>query len=140
MQLGVLGALVGMSLGIYMGSNENFTLAPVHAHINLLTWVSMMLYGLFYRVVPASAKGALPTAHFGLNVLGVLIMAPSLTILLLSQAASAPVLGFTAKSIVPILAGGELLTVLSMLLFALIVFRATAGANAASASAIRDAA
>ena len=42
-------ALCGMSLGIYMAANQDFTLAPAHAHLNLLGWVSMALYGLWYR-------------------------------------------------------------------------------------------
>lgn len=42
-------ALCGMSLGIFMASHQDFTLAPAHAHLNLLGWVSMALYGLWYR-------------------------------------------------------------------------------------------
>lgn len=44
-----LAALTGMSLGIYMGLNQDFTLAPAHAHLNLLGWVTMALYGLYHR-------------------------------------------------------------------------------------------
>ncbi len=32
----VLLLLSGMALGEYMGATEEFTLAPVHAHMNLL--------------------------------------------------------------------------------------------------------
>ena len=28
----------GVGLGIWMGSREDFALAPVHAHINLVGW------------------------------------------------------------------------------------------------------
>lgn len=42
-------ALCGMGLGIFMASHQDFTLAPAHAHLNLLGWVSMALYGLWYR-------------------------------------------------------------------------------------------
>ena len=55
LQLAVVLALVGMGLGIGMGISQNFQLQPVHAHINLLGWVSMTLYGLVYRVVPKAA-------------------------------------------------------------------------------------
>lgn len=44
-----LAALCGMSLGIFMAANEDFTLGPAHAHLNLLGWVSMAIYGLWYR-------------------------------------------------------------------------------------------
>lgn len=42
-------ALCGMGLGISMAVRQDFTLAPAHAHLNLLGWVSMALYGLWYR-------------------------------------------------------------------------------------------
>ena len=47
MRLGVLTLIGGMALGMWMGANQNFTLRPVHAHVNLLGFVAMMLFGLF---------------------------------------------------------------------------------------------
>jgi hypothetical protein len=44
-----LAALCGMGLGIFMAVVQDFTLMPAHAHLNLLGWVSMALYGLWYR-------------------------------------------------------------------------------------------
>lgn len=44
-----VAGLGGMSLGIFMATRHDFTLAPAHAHLNLLGWVSMALYGLWYR-------------------------------------------------------------------------------------------
>lgn len=38
-----------MCLGAYMGINQDFTLAPAHAHMNLLGWVSLFMFGLYYR-------------------------------------------------------------------------------------------
>ena len=34
--IAVVQALIGMGLGIYMGISQDFTLAPVHAHNDLL--------------------------------------------------------------------------------------------------------
>ncbi len=45
----VLAGLTGMSAGIAMGIAGDFTLAPAHAHLNLLGWVSLALMGLYYR-------------------------------------------------------------------------------------------
>lgn len=42
-------ALVGMIAGIVMGILQDFTIAPAHAHLNLLGWVTMALYGLYHR-------------------------------------------------------------------------------------------
>ncbi len=52
-------AVIGVSLGIYMGIAHDFTLTPVHAHVNLLGWVSLCLMGLYYRAhAPAVGKAA----------------------------------------------------------------------------------
>ena len=85
LRLGVLYALAGMSLGIWMGAHEDFTLKTVHAHINLLGFASMMLFGLFYRAFPTAARGWLPVAHFTLSVLGFLILMPTLTLMFLQK-------------------------------------------------------
>lgn len=114
LQIGVLFALVGMGLGVWMGKTESFTLSPVHAHINLLGWVSMLLYGLVYRAVPRAAEGALPAIHFWLSVLSLLAMIPTLALYLLGHTAMAAPLGAASIALW-----------LSMLLFAVIVFKAT---------------
>jgi len=49
MSVAALAALCGMALGISMAVRQDFSLAPAHAHLNLLGWVSMALYGLYYR-------------------------------------------------------------------------------------------
>ncbi len=114
LRLGALSALVGMTLGVWMGANQDFVLRPVHAHINLLGFASMMLFGLFYRAVPAAGRGWLPMAHFVLSVIGFLILMPSLTLMLLQRPLFLP--GMIAS---------ELMLVGSMLLFVVIVFMAT---------------
>jgi hypothetical protein len=45
-----------MALGIHMGIAQDFSLAPAHAHMNLLGWVTMMLYGLYHRGAPQDAR------------------------------------------------------------------------------------
>ena len=68
--IGSLYLLVGIILGMYMGSIEDFTLAPVHAHINLLGFTLMTVFGITYRVIPALAGNVLARAHFWLHQLG----------------------------------------------------------------------
>jgi hypothetical protein len=114
LQTGVLFALCGMALGVWMGKAGDFALSPVHAHINLLGWVSMLLYGLVYRAIPRAAEGTLPLVHFWLSVVSLLAMIPVLSMFLLGHAAYALPLGIVSVA-----------TWLSMLLFAVIVFRAT---------------
>ena len=106
--------MAGLGLGVWMGATENFALAPVHAHTNLLGWVSMLLYGLFYRVVPQATQGSLPMAHFVMSLVGLVIMLPSLAFYLMGNKAAAVPL---AVASVAVFAG--------MVIFAVIVFRAT---------------
>lgn len=55
---------VGVGLGIRMGIAHDFLLAPVHAHINLVGWASLALFGIVYRLYPAMAESRLAGLHF----------------------------------------------------------------------------
>lgn len=50
--MGVVYLLLGMSWGMHMGASEDFAMAPAHAHLNLLGWVTMAIYGHFLRAHP----------------------------------------------------------------------------------------
>ena len=80
--LGALLLLGGMILGEYMGAHENFVLAPLHAHINLLGWVTLALYGTFYTLTRDTYSPGLAWTNFVLSGLGVLIMIPLLALTL----------------------------------------------------------
>jgi hypothetical protein len=121
LRLGALSALVGMTLGVWMGANQDFVLRPVHAHINLLGFASMMLFGLFYRAFPSAGRGWLPMAHFVLSVIGFLILMPSLALMLLGKPLFMP--GMIAS---------EIMLVASIALFVIIVFKATMAKDAAA--------
>ena len=41
----ILLAIAGILLGIFMGINQDFRLAHMHAHLNLLGWVSFFIFG-----------------------------------------------------------------------------------------------
>lgn len=56
--------ICGATLGIVMGSREDFTLVPVHAHLNLAGWASLGLFGLTYRAYPQLAATKLALYHF----------------------------------------------------------------------------
>ena len=75
---GIIFVLLGMLLGIWMGMNENFTYAPVHAHLNLLGWATMFLYGLFYRGDARAESSTLAHIQFWCAVLGLIILAPGI--------------------------------------------------------------
>jgi len=120
LRLAVLFVLTGVGLGYWMGMTHQFLLSPVHAHINLLGWVSMFLYGLFYRIVPDASAGWLPRAHAALAILGLPIMMVGLTIQLLAVPS-------LMALVPPMMIAGPTMVVLGMIAFAAVVFRATGG-------------
>lgn len=65
--------LIGMVFGIVMGIRQDFTLAPAHAHLNLLGFVTMFLAALYYRVVPDAAVDRLARYHVVVSVAGAVI-------------------------------------------------------------------
>ncbi len=75
---GVVYGIGGMTLGIWMGAAHDFTLAPVHAHLNLLGFVTMCLTGVFYHLTPSAAERFLSRLHFGLATIGLWIMVPGI--------------------------------------------------------------
>ena len=104
--------LIGMGFGIFMGASQNFTLAPAHAHLNLIGWVTMALYGTFYALArEASVK--LAWTVFWLNNAAVSIMFPSLSMLLIQ--------GETSPFLAPLIVS-EFLALGAMLCFAFSVW------------------
>ena len=67
---GLLYASFGFAFGIWVGINERFDQAHLHAHINLVGWASMTLFGLIYRAYPALAESRLAAVHFILFNIG----------------------------------------------------------------------
>ena len=121
LRVGILSLICGVSLGMWMGANEQFTLRSVHAHINLIGWASMMIFGFFYRLFPDAATGWLPKGHLGLSILGFICMVSGLAGMLLGN-----------PQMIPLLLAGEIMTTLSILIFAFILFRATGGRTTVS--------
>lgn len=122
--ISVAAGLCGMSLGLGMGMTGDFRLAPAHAHLNLLGFVSMFLYGLFYRCVPQAAEGVLPRVQFWLAASGLAVMVPALVFVLLGHGGAEPVVGL----------GGTLM-ISALLTFAVVALRSQRGAVAPAAPA-----
>jgi hypothetical protein len=59
--------ICGAVLGIVMGAREDFTLVPVHAHLNLAGWASLALFGLTYRAYPELSQTKLSSYHFAVS-------------------------------------------------------------------------
>lgn len=46
------------------------SLAPAHAHNNLIGYVTMVIYGFYYALVPVAAKSRLALVHFWIALIG----------------------------------------------------------------------
>ncbi|HYQ99388.1 MAG TPA: hypothetical protein VET86_05030, partial [Casimicrobiaceae bacterium] len=78
LKLSVVYLMAGVALGIAMGVTEDFTLKPVHAHLNLLGFATTALAGLIYSVHPEAARSRLAVAHFWLHNTALPVMMGSL--------------------------------------------------------------
>lgn len=75
-----LYVLIGMALGIYMAASGDHTMTPVHAHLNLVGWASMGLFGLYYHNVPVAAQTRLANIHFWVSSIGLWLMVPGIAL------------------------------------------------------------
>jgi cbb3-type cytochrome oxidase subunit 1 len=117
--MGAIYAVLGMALGVYMASTDEHSLAPVHSHVDLIGWVSMGLFGLYYHNVPDAARSRLAQIQFWVSSVGTLLLGPGIWIAL--------------KTLVGALAAVSALTVFAgMILFMVIVWRHR-GADATAA-------
>ena len=76
--VGALLLLGGMSLGEFMSSHQDMTLMPLHAHANLLGWVTLALSGTFYALTKDTYSPRLAWLNFFLSAGGVLATLPLL--------------------------------------------------------------
>ena len=93
LRIAVVYFVVGVTLGIVMGASGDHSLMPVHAHINLLGWVSMTLFAVIGRFYPAIQQGRIAKLQFWLYNLGVPTLLVLLVALLRGNAALGPIVG-----------------------------------------------
>mgnify|MGYP000135283016 CR=1 FL=1 len=110
MLLALLWIIIGMAWGIQMAAANDHTMAPAHAHLNLVGWVTFAIFAFYYHLVPAAGRGLLPKLHLAAAVAGVVLMVPGIAMAVTRQGEA------LAKA-------GSVLTILSMLIFAAVMLR-----------------
>lgn len=108
----VLMVVAGMIWGIIMAISNDHSAMPAHAHLNLLGWVSLFLFGIFYHLHPAvdRSKGAI--AQVAVWIIGTVILTIGVGLV------------HTGHDIGdPIAAVGSLIVLAGMLLFGWLVVR-----------------
>ncbi|CAG7637966.1 cbb3-type cytochrome c oxidase subunit I [Paenibacillus allorhizosphaerae] len=104
--------VIGVLFGMFMSIAHKFEFASVHAHINLLGWVSLALTGFVYHSFPKAAESKLGKTHFWLHNIGLPIMMIGLIILVSGGGNTEPVIAV----------GGVLVTV-AVIVFLVNVFK-----------------
>jgi hypothetical protein len=112
MRVSVVILLIGMLAGIVMGMEENFSLQPAHAHLNLVGGVLLFLFGLYYRLFPAAGQTTLATIQGWLHIVGGILFPLGVAIVVLKG---------DTYVVFPIV--GSLIVLAATALFAVIVFR-----------------
>lgn len=111
LKLAVVYLIVGIGIGIAMGASQNFSLRPVHAHLNLLGWTTLGLAGLIYSIYPQAANSRLAKVHFWLFNLALPPMMVALALVVTGQ-----------PQAVPVLVAGEMVAAVAVLVFAANLF------------------
>ena len=91
--------ILGVALGIYMSITSDFVVRPVHAHVNLLGWVSLSVAALIYKAYPAAAASKLARGHFWISIVAMPVLLAMLYAYLRGNTAIEPVLGIASISI-----------------------------------------
>ena len=119
----VLMVLAGMVWGIVMAISQDHSAMPAHAHLNLLGWVSLFLFGIFYHLHPAIDRSRAALIQVGIWIVGTVILTVGVGLIHTGHAIGDP---FAAI--------GSLIVLASMIQFGwLVVRRERAGSMSASA-------
>ena len=121
----VLLAIAGMLWGIVMGISQDHSTMPAHAHLNLLGWVSLFLFGIYYHLHPTVDRNRLATLQVWIWIAGTIVMAIGVGLVHSGHAIGDP-----------IAAVSSLLVVADMLLFGWLVFRREPVEQASQRSAV----
>jgi peptidoglycan/LPS O-acetylase OafA/YrhL len=121
----VLMVVAGMIWGIIMAVTHDHSAMPAHAHLNLLGWVSLFLFGVFYQLHPAIDRSRAALVQVAVWIVGTVILTFGVGLL------------HTGHDIgQPFAAGGSFLVLASMLQFGWLVVRREKTAKTFRASAV----
>ena len=105
----------GILVGLHMSITQDHAAVGAHAHINLLGWVTMSIFGTFHALNPRGAATRLAKAQYITYTGGVIVMAPALYLLVTGN-----------PSLEPVVAASSMVVFAGVLMFAVIIFRTRA--------------
>lgn len=104
LKIAVVYLVLGAGLGVHMGATQAFAMAPVHAHMLLLGWVSLALVGIVYHLYPAAGTTKLAAIHFWAHNLLLPVLLALLAMFLSGSTAAGPALGVVSVAMLAALA------------------------------------
>jgi drug/metabolite transporter (DMT)-like permease len=111
-QAAVLFVLAGMVWGLQMGILNDHSAFPAHAHLNLLGFVSLFLFGFYYRMYPSLDQSRAAFTQVWIWIVGTIIMTIGVAFVHTGH-----------KGGDPIAAIGSVIVLAAMLTFGWLVFR-----------------
>ncbi len=97
--LGLCWVIAGMIFGIWLGAGNHVNYANSHAHMNLLGFVTSVLFGLLHWAYPALGKSRLAVPQLVVYQVGIVLLI------------AGKILVDGGTQIDPLLIGGSLITV-----------------------------
>ena len=113
----VVLVVIGMLWGLQMAISGDHSAHPAHAHLNLLGWVCLFLFGIYYRLHPALEGNGFARIQVWLWIVGTVI-----------QAIGVGLVHTGSPKAEPAAAGGSILVLVAMLMFGWLVYREADGA------------
>jgi peptidoglycan/LPS O-acetylase OafA/YrhL len=118
-QAAVLFVIAGMLWGIQMAMSQDHSAFPAHAHLNLLGWVSLFLFGIYYFLHPALDRGKTAKIQVCIWIIGTIIMTIGVAFVHTGRAGGDPIAAL-----------GSLIVLADTLLFGWLVFKTERSAAA----------
>ena len=115
-QAGVVLLVVGMIWGIQMGISKDHAVMPAHAHLNLLGFVSLFLFGFYYRLHPSLDWSRTALAQITVWLVGTITMTIGIGLVHTGHDAGEPLAAI-----------GSLVVLAAMLMFGWQVYRCERG-------------
>ncbi len=113
-QAAVLLVLAGMVWGIAMAASGDHATFPGHAHLNLLGWVSLFLFGIFYKLHPALDRTRAALVQVWVWIVATVVLAAAVGLIHTGR-----------TELEPVAAIGSFAILADMLLFGWLVVRST---------------
>jgi peptidoglycan/LPS O-acetylase OafA/YrhL len=124
-QAAVVLVVAGMIWGIVMAASGDHAAMPAHAHLNLLGWVSLFLFGIYYHLHPALDRGKAAIVQVCVWIAATVVLTIGVALVHTGHEVGDP-----------IAAVGSLVVLADMLLFGWLVFRREPADRASARSAM----